>query len=219
MAILRSLESRVRAGKRQQWGAIIRDVKKIVDKYGAPLRVLQLQFGGHPGTVLSSTLSEDWAALAARTQKINADPEYQAILARGAIAETADVVEVRLANDITAEVGAASNALQGAQVIQVLAMKVLNGKRAKQIETIRQLREARAGAGLVTASLLEQVAGEANVLYVVWGYADLAAWAKDRAAGPAKGFAEIQQRIQADPQFPYSEALGTRVFADITNQL
>ena len=85
--------------------------------------------------------------------------------------------------------------------------------------TIRQMREARAGAGLVTAGLLEQVAGEANVLYIVWGYADLNAWAKDRAAGAPKGFADIQKRIQSDSEFPYSEAIGTRVFRDITGEL
>ena len=218
MPILRSLESVVRPGKRQQWGALMRDVKRIVDKHGAPLRVLQLQFGGHPGTVLSSTVAEDYAALATRTQQLNTDADMQAFLARGAMADVVDVVEVRLANDITSEVGASSS-LQGAQVFQILAMKILPGKRAKQIETIRQMREARAGAGLVTAGLLEQVAGEANVLYIVWGYADLNAWAKDRAAGAPKGFADIQKRIQADSEFPYSEAIGTRVFRDITGEL
>jgi hypothetical protein len=219
MPILRSLESRVRPGKRQQWGALMREVKSIVDKHGAPLRVLQLQLGGNPGTVLSSTRSEDWGDLAKRTKALNADAAYQAFLARGAMADVADVVEVRLANDITSEVGGASDALQNAQIIQVTSLRLLPGKRAKQLEFIKQMREARKGAGLVTATLLEQVIGDAGLLHLAWGYADLDAWAKDRAAGAPKGFADIQQHALADPQWPYSEPVATRVYADVTNQL
>jgi len=219
MPILRSMESRIRPGKRQEWGAQIREIKKIVDKYGVALRVLQLQFGGHPGTVLSSSQAEDWAALATRTQQVNADGDYQGILARGTLAELADVVEVRLANDITQEVGGTSGALETAQVIQVTSMRILPGRRAKQLEMIRQMREARAGTGSPTATILEQVAGAAGVLHLAWGYANLDAWAKDRAAGPPKGFQDVQQRALADPQFPYSEGIGTRVFTDITQQL
>ena len=219
MPILRTLESRIFPGKRQQWGAAIRDVKKIVDKYGPPLRVLQLQFGGHPGTVLISSPAPDWQALAARTQKVNADPDYQAFLKRGAMAELAEPVEVRLANDITAEVGGVSDGLVSAQVIQVLATKVLPGKRAKQLEMIRQMREARSAAGLQTANVLEFVAGQAGVVLLAWGYPDLDAWAKDRAAGQPKGAQDILQRVQADPEFPFVEAISTRVYSDITNQL
>jgi hypothetical protein len=219
MPILRSLEARVRPGKRQQWGALMREVKSIVDKHGAPLRVLQLQLGGNPGTVLSSTLATDWADLAKRAKALNADAAYQAFLARGAMVDVADVVEVRLANDITSEVGSPGDALQNAQIIQVTSLRLLAGKRAKQIELIKQMREARKGAGLVTATILEQIVGEAGLLHIVWGYADIDAWAKDRSAGAPKGFAEIQQRASADPQWPFSEPVATRVYADITNQL
>jgi len=219
MPILRSMESRVLPGKRQQWGAVMRDVKKIVDKYGPPLRVLQLQFGGHPGTVLSASLQEDWNALARRAQQVNADSDYQTLLRSGAMAGLAEAVAVRLAADVSDEVGGPNAALTTAKIIQVMAMKVLPGKRAKQIEMIRQMREARAAAGLTTANLLEQVAGDANVMFLSWGYADLNAWAHDRAAGQPQGARDIQQRILADPQFPFVETLGTRVYADITDQL
>ncbi len=219
MPILRSLEARVRPGKRQQWGAMMRDVKKIVDKHGAALRVLQLQFGGNPGTVISSTIAADWAELAKRTKALNADAAYQAVLAKGAIAEFADVVEVRLVTDITSEVGDANASLQTAQVIQVTSLRLQSGKRAKQIEFIKQAREIRKGAGLVSASLFEQVAGEAGLLHLVWGYADLDAWAKERAAGQPKAFADLQQRALADPLYPYADAVATRVYADITDRL
>jgi hypothetical protein len=219
MPILRSLEARVRPGKRQQWGALMKEVKSIVDKHGAALRVLQLQLGGHPGTVLSSVLAADWAELAKRTKALNADAAYQAFLAKGAIAEFADVVEVRLATDITSEVGDPNPTLQAAQIIQVTSLRLRPGKRAKQIEFIKQAREIRKGAGLVSATVLEQVVGEAGLLHLVWGYADLDAWAKERAAGQPKGFADLQQRALADAQYPYSDAVATRVYADITNQL
>ena len=219
MPILRSLESRVRPGKRQQWGALMREVKGIVDKHGSPLRVLQLQVGGHPGTVISSTRSEDWADLAKRTKAINADAAYQEFIARGAMADVGDAVETRLANDITSEVGGASGVLQNAQIFQVTSMRILPGKRAKQIEFIKQAREVRKGAGLTSATVLEVVAGEAGMLYLAWAYADIDAWAKERAAGQPKGFADLQQRAAADPQWPYSEGVATRVFTDITNQL
>ncbi len=219
MPILRSLEARVRPGKRQQWGALMREVKSIVDKHGAPLRVLQLQLGGNPGTVLSSTLAADWGDLAKRAKALNADAAYQAFLARGAMADVADVVEVRLANDITSEVGSPGDAYKMRRSSRSPRLRLLAGKRAKQIEFIKQMREARKGAGLVTATILEQVVGDAGLLHLAWGYADLDAWAKDRAAGAPKGFADIQQRSLADPLWPYSEPVATRVYADITNQL
>ena len=219
MPILRTLEARVLPGKRQQWGAAIRDVKKIVDKYGPPLRVLQLQFGGHPGTVLVSSPAQDLPALATRAQQINADRDYQALIRQGAIAELAEVVEVRLAKDVTDEVGGSSDGLVSAQVIQVLAAKILPGRRGKQLEMIRQMREARSAAGLQTANVLEIIAGQTGVVLLGWGYPDLSAWAKDRAAGQPKGAQDVLQRVSSDPEFPFAENVYTRVYVDITNQL
>lgn len=219
MPILRTLEARVLPGRRQQWGALMREVKSIVDKVGAPLRVLQLQLGGDPGTVLTSAIAADWGELAKRTKALNADAAYQAFLARGAMAGVAELVGVRVAEDITADVGGASEVLPNAQVVQVTSLRLLPGKRGKQIEFIRQMREARKGAGRPTALVLEQVIGDAGVLHLAWGFADLDAWAKDRDAGQVKGAADIQQRALADPQYPYAQGIGTRVYADITSQL
>ena len=126
---------------------------------------------------------------------------------------------VRVANDITSEVGSPGDALQNAQIIQVTSLRLLPGKRAKQLDFIKQMREARNSAGLVTATILEQVVGDASLLHLAWGYADLDAWAKDRAAGAPKGFGDIQKHALADPQWPYSEPVATRVYADITKQL
>ena len=96
-------------------------------------------------------------------------------------------------------------------------MRVLPGKRAKQLEVIRQIREARSGAGLPVSNVMQTVAGAANVLLIARPYPNLSAWAKDRAAGELKGVTDILERAQADG--PYSEAIATRVLSDITSQL
>ncbi len=222
MPILRSLEVRIQPGRRQEWGAFIRDVKKVVDKHGAPARVLQLQFGGHPGTAIVSVACNSWEELAARTEKVNADPDYLALMASGAKTPGfpyAEAVEVRLLEDITAEVGGASTSLESAQTIQVISMRLLPGKRAKQLEIIRQIREARTGSGLPVSTILQTAAGAANVLLIARPYASLQAWAKDRATPELAGVVDILQRAQSDPQGPYVEPISTRVFSDITAQL
>ena len=187
-----------------------------------PLRVLQLQFGGHPGTALSSATADNWEQLATRTEKVAADPDYQALIARSSQLSGfpfSDAAEVRIIEDITAEVGGTRAPMETAQVIEVISMRVLPGKRAKLIDLIRQIREARAGAGLPQSNVLQTVVGAANLLSVARPYANLQAWAKDRSTPVPKAVTDIQQRVLADPQGPYSEAIATRVYSDITNQL
>ena len=165
MPILRSLEVRIQPGRRQQWGAFMKEVKKVVDRHGSPLRVLQLQFGGHPGTALSSATADNWEQLATRTEKVAADPDYQALIARSSQLSGfpfADAAEVRLIEDITAEVGGTRAPIETSQVIEVITLRVLPGKRAKLIDIIRQIREVRTGAGLPQFNLLQTVAGAAN---------------------------------------------------------
>src|SRR5262245_22964722 len=184
MPILRSLEVRILPGRRQQWLAFIKDVKSIVDKYGSPLRVLQLQFGGHPGTAIVSATADDWEQLVTRTEKVNADPEFQALQTKSAQLSGfpfSEAVEVRLLEDITAEVGGTRAPLETAPVIQAMLQRLLPGKRAKQLEVIRQIREVRAAAGLPLANVMQTVLGNANVLVIARPYANLQAWAKDRA--------------------------------------
>jgi len=184
---------RMAPGRRPQWGAFIRDVKKVVEKHGSPLRALQLQFGGHPGTALVSAQADNWEQLATRTEKVNADPEMQALMSR-------------------------SSKLSGVPFSDAVEVRVLPGKRAKQIEVIRQIREARTGAGLPVSNVLQTALGStANVLATVRPYANLQAWAKDRATPELKSVTDILQRVQADG--PYAETLSIRLYTDITNQL
>jgi len=220
MPVLRSLEVRILLGQRQQWGAFIRDVKKVVDKYGSPLRALQLQFGGPPGTAIVTATADDWEQLATRTEKVNADPEMQALIARHSQVSGfpfSDGVEVRVLEDITAEVGGNRAPIETAPVIQVMSQRVLPGKRAKQLEVIRQIREARAGAGLQLSNVMQIVLGSANILLIARPYASLQAWAKDRATPELKSVTDILQRSLTDG--PYVEPIATRLYTDITSQL
>ena len=222
MPILRATEARILPGRRQQWLEVTRDLKKVVDKHGANLRVLELAFGGAPGTVIISSMHDSWEAVAARHEAINADKDFQALMASAAKRPDfpfAEPVEVRLAADITDEVGGGPAPLENAQVIQLMMMRVRPGKRAKQIDFIRQMREARKGAGEPVGSLMQIVAGDANVMSVVRGYANLAEWAKDRAAGESKAAADVARKAQADSQYPFADLVAIRVLRDITQQL
>jgi hypothetical protein len=222
MPILRATEARILPGRRQQWLEVTRDLKKIVDKHGASLRVLELAFGGCPGTVIVSSMHDSWEAVAARHEAINADKAFQTLMANTAKLPGfpfAEPVEVRLASDITDEVGGGAAALENAQVIQLMTMRVRPGKRAKQIDFIRQMREARKGAGEPVGNLMQIAAGDTNVMSVVRGYASLAEWAKDRAAGESNAAADVAKRAQADSQYPFADLVAIRVFRDITKQL
>ena len=221
MPVLRATESRILPGRRQQWSEVTRDLKKIVDRHGANLRVLELIYGGPPGTVLISSINDSFETVAKRYEAINSDKEFQALMARAATLPGfpfAEPVETRLAEDITGEVGGAADPLENAQAFQITTLRLRPGKRTAQLELMRQLREARKGAGLRPANLLQVVAGDPAVLAVVRAYANLAEWAEDRAAGEHAS-AEVIKRAQADPEFPYVDPIAVRVFRDITNQL
>jgi hypothetical protein len=222
MPILRATESRILPGRRQQWLEMTRDLKKIVDKHGANLRALELAFGGCPGTVVVSSIHDSWEAVAARNEAISSDKEFQALMASVPKLPGfpfAEPVEVRLSMDITDEVGGSAAPLEDAQVFQLMSMRLRPGKRAKQIDFIRQMREARKGAGEPVGNVLQVAAGDANVLTVVRPYASLAEWAKDRATGESKAAADVAKRAQADPAYPFSDLVAIRVFRNITSQL
>ncbi len=222
MPILRATESRILTGRRQQWLGVTSDLKKIVDKHGANLRALELTFGGCPGTVVISSIHDSWEAVAARNEAITADKDFQALMANVPKLPGfpfAEPVEVRLSVDITDEVGGSAVPLENAQVFQLMSMRVHPGKRAKQVDFIRQMREARKGAGEPVGNVLQVAAGDASVLTVVRPYANLAEWAKDRAAGESNSAADVAKRAQADAAYPFADLLAIRVFRDITGQL
>jgi hypothetical protein len=219
MPVIRASESRVLPGKRQRFGELMRELNAIVEKHGVSPRHAQLMYGGAPNTVLSSSVADDWATLAARTDAITADPDFQAFMGRAGADPASEGMEVRVVEDITSQVGGESLALADNSIFQTLAMRALPGKQAKLLNFIGQLREARAGAGLAPANLLRVAIGDANTILVVRGYADSAAWAADQAAGQPDSVNAVIEQAQADSAFPYSEAIGSRVLRDITDSL
>ena len=222
MPVFRSLESRILAGRREPWLASTRDVKKIVDKHGANLRVLELLYGGHPGTVIVSSIAESFDAIAARTDAVNADPELRSFmtsLAKQPDFPFAEPVEVRLSSDITEEVGGGAGSLDNVGVFQLTTIRLRPGLRDKLIGFIRQMREVRGAAGRPKANVLQVVAGDPNAFTLVHTYPNLAAWAKDRAEGQPKGAQDVLNKARSDAQFPYADPIATRVFREITAQL
>jgi uncharacterized protein YejL (UPF0352 family) len=67
MSLIRTSESIILPGKRQQWGELAKEIKAIVEKHGASVRHAQLVYGGSPNTVISTSLAEDWETLASRS--------------------------------------------------------------------------------------------------------------------------------------------------------
>lgn len=222
MPVFRSTEARVLPGRRAAWIDNVRALKGVLSKHGVALRTLELLYGGTPGTVIVSAAADDLPALAAREASINADADYRAVLARITSAgapPTAEPIEARILEDITQEVGGARATFDTASVFQIITMRLRPGRRGKQIEMIRQMREARLGAGRPLSNVIQVLAGDTTTLGLIRGYADLAAWAKDRGEGEPKGAADILTRVQADPQFPYADPVATRVFRDISAEI
>lgn len=219
MPLIRSSESRILPGKRQQWGELAKEVKAVVEKHGVSVRHAQLVYGGSPNTVISTSLAEDWATLAARSDAIGADADFQALMSRSGVDPASEIIQVGVLEDITPEVGGEPLAPGDETMFQSFAMRVLPGKQAKLLNFIGQMREARVGAGLPAANVVRVAIGEANTILVVRAYADSAAWAADQAAGQPDSVNAILERAQADSDFPYSEVLGSRVMRDVTDSL
>ena len=219
MTLIRSAESRILPGKRQRWGEITKELKSIVENHGVSPRYAQLVYGGAPNTVISTSLAEDWAALAARSDAIAADPDFQALMSRAGADPAAEPIQIGVLEDITPQVGGEPLTPGGETIFQSFAMRVLPGKQAKLLNFIAQMREARVGAGLPAANVVRVAIGEANTVLVVRAYADSAAWAADQAAGQPDAVNAVLERAQSDPEFPFSEPIGSRVLRDITDEL
>lgn len=219
MPLIRSAESQILPGKRQQWGELAKALKDIVAKHGVDLRFAQLMYGGAPNTVIATALVDDWESLAARSQAIVGDADYQALLTRASADPAAEPLQVSVLEDITEQVGGDTLAPSGETVFHTIGMRVLAGKQAKLLNFIRQMREARVGAGLPTANVLRVAVGDANTVVVVRGYADSASWAADQAAGQPDSVTAVVEQAQADADFPYADVIGSRVMHDITDSL
>jgi hypothetical protein len=222
MTLLRSQEARVLPGKRQKWGENARKVKDIVAGHGVEVRYFQATLGAVPGTIVSGSVADDWAALASRSTAINEDPKFQGLMQEvnndpdGPMAEP---LSLTLYEDINEQLGGAAPQVENATVYQAARFRILPGRRANALELLRQVREAIGGAGRQIPSGWEVAVGEAGILLAITAYESLAALAEARSQGQAPGVQEILQKAQADSKFPYFEQVDSRILTDITDQL
>ena len=219
MSLIRTAEAKILPGKRQQWGELTKEINTIVGRHGVSPRYAQLVYGGLPNTVISTSFAEDWETLAARSDAIGADAEFQALMSRIGADPASEAIQVGVLEDITTQVGGEPLAPGGESIFQSLAMQVLPGKQAKLLNFIGQMREARAGAGRPSSNVLRVAIGDVNTILIVRAYADSAAWAADQAAGQPDSANAVLEKAQADADFPYSEVIGSRVMRDITDSI
>ena len=164
MTLIRTTESRILPGKRQQWGELAKELSAVVEKHGVGVRYAQLVYGGSPSTVLSTSVADDWETLASRSDAIAADADFQALMGRMGANPASEVLQVGVLEDITAQVGGEPLAPGGGSIFQSFAMRVLPGKQAKLLNFIGQMREARAGAGRPPANILRVAIGDTNTI-------------------------------------------------------
>ena len=219
MPLIRTTESTILPGKRQQWGELAKEISAIVAKHGVSVRHAQLVYGGSPNTVISTSLAEDWETLASRSDAITADSDFQALMSRAGADPASEIIQVGVLEDITSQVGGEPLVPGGESIFQSIAMRVLPGKQAKLLNFIGQMREARGAAGLPPANVMRVAIGDVNTILIVRAYADSAAWAADQAAGQPDSVSAVLEKAQADADFPYSELVGSRVMRDITDSL
>ena len=100
MTVIRSSESTILPGQRQRWGELSKELAAIVGNHGVALRHAQLMYGGAPSTVVSTSLADDWETLAARTEAITADADFQAFMGRSGADPASDIVRVGVLEDL-----------------------------------------------------------------------------------------------------------------------
>ena len=89
-------------GKMAEFFADIAKGSAVGEKYGGKVRWFQSQVAGpNTGTVTVITEFADLAALGAAMDKANADPDWQAVLAKGQSADASSVIlSVSILNEI-----------------------------------------------------------------------------------------------------------------------
>ena len=89
-------------GRMQEFMANIQKASAVGEKYGGTVRWFQAQVAGpNTGAVVVTTEFADLGALGAAMEKVNADPDWQAVLADGQGATpSATVLSVAILNEI-----------------------------------------------------------------------------------------------------------------------
>ncbi|MEZ4495063.1 MAG: NIPSNAP family protein [Dehalococcoidia bacterium] len=89
-------------GKADEFFADLQKGSAVGEKYGGKVRWFQSQVAGpNSGTVIVTTEFADLAALGAAMEKANADPDWQAVLAKGQSANaSATILGVSILSEI-----------------------------------------------------------------------------------------------------------------------
>jgi len=85
--------SRVRDGKFDEIVALYGRLKRLVERHGGKARVIQQTYGATPTTLSFVAETEGWAGFAALTEKLEADGEYQAVLAEARANPRSDIIQ------------------------------------------------------------------------------------------------------------------------------
>ena len=101
MAVVSVLSFRPLQGRLPEFLGLCSEAKKIHERLGARIRVLQAGAGPRPGTITYILEFDDMVKLGEFTEKSNADQENQAFMAKMGANGPAEVVEHGLASDLT----------------------------------------------------------------------------------------------------------------------
>jgi hypothetical protein len=212
------MELSVKPGMMQKWTELSVEAKEIVDSHGTELRFLQAYMGGPPSTIMAISAFEDINAFAKAATGIATDARMQDLQARMANegAPVAELVTSNLYNNIDDEVGGAAVALEDPQLFHGMRFRVNAGKRAKWVNLVKQIRQARSGLGLPVYNVSEVIVGDTGVFLVGAAYKSLEDWAATSGTQQPPEVLEIIDRAQNDGDFPFSENLGSRLMMNIT---
>jgi len=218
MTVFRSMELSVKPGMMEKWSGLSAEAKKIVDSHGTELRFLQVYMGGPPSTIMAISAFEDVNAFAKAATAIATDPRMQDLQTRMANegAPVAELVTSNLYNNINDEVGGEAEAQENPQLFHGMRFRVNGGKRAKWINLVKQIRDARAGLGLPVYNVSEIIVGDVGVFLAGAAYTGLEDWAANSGAQQPAEVLEVLDKAQNDSDFPFSENLGSRLMMNIT---
>ena len=102
MAVVQRATWKVRPGKTQEFLANVATAKKILERLGAKVRVLNEVVGTDAPCTLVVIESPDWKAFGERLEKMQTDSEWQGFFAKAALNNAnpaADLIDTALSAD------------------------------------------------------------------------------------------------------------------------
>ena len=103
MAVVQRATWKVRPGKTQEFLANVATAKKILERLGAKVRVLNEVVGTDAPCTLVIIESPDWKAFGERLEKMQTDSEWQGFFAKAALNNAnpaADLIDTALSADV-----------------------------------------------------------------------------------------------------------------------